>query len=37
MQKIPAKVRIRRIIDIQARITVRNLQYDADTGYIFIM
>ncbi|MGG1443671.1 hypothetical protein ABE354_16805 [Brevibacillus laterosporus] len=36
--KIPARitVRVRRISDIYARITVRNLKYDADAGYVFI-
>ncbi|MFB0830605.1 hypothetical protein ACEU2D_13395 [Brevibacillus laterosporus] len=37
--QIPATitVRVRRISDIHARITVRNLQYDADAGYVFIL
>ncbi len=37
--KIPASitVRVRRISDIHARITVRNLKYDADAGYVFIL
>ncbi|PCN43874.1 hypothetical protein B9C88_13740 [Brevibacillus laterosporus] len=37
--QIPATVtvRVRRICDIHARITVRNLKYDADAGYVFIL
>ncbi|MGG1443481.1 DNRLRE domain-containing protein [Brevibacillus laterosporus] len=37
--QIPATVtvRVRRISDIHARITVRNLQYDSDAGYVFIL
>lgn len=37
--KIPARitVRVRRISDIHAKITVRNLKYDADAGYVFIL
>ncbi|MGG1265771.1 DNRLRE domain-containing protein [Brevibacillus laterosporus] len=37
--KIPAMVtvKVRRISDIHARITVRNLQYDSDAGYVFIL
>ncbi|RAP30843.1 hypothetical protein C2W64_00010 [Brevibacillus laterosporus] len=30
-------VRVRRISDVHARITVRNPQYDADAGYVFIL
>ncbi|TPG68726.1 DNRLRE domain-containing protein [Brevibacillus laterosporus] len=30
-------VRVRRISDMHARITVRNPQYDADVGYVFIL
>lgn len=30
-------VRVRRISDMHARITVRNLKYDADSGYVFIL
>ncbi|WP_242401323.1 hypothetical protein [Brevibacillus laterosporus] len=37
--QIPATVtvRVRRISDIHARITVRNLKYDVDAGYVFIL
>ncbi|MBM7108291.1 hypothetical protein [Brevibacillus laterosporus] len=30
-------VRVRRISDVHARITVRNPQYDTDAGYVFIL
>ncbi|QDX94571.1 hypothetical protein EEL32_18155 [Brevibacillus laterosporus] len=30
-------VRVRRISDLHARITVRNTQYDADASYVFFM